>query len=105
MRLIFASCLILGGAVAGGVFPGGLLAFFLAVGSGLSGSAGEIFCFVVNLVFGIGGAFCGGLFARVIRPGARWGYNVLFPTIAGLVTGAAGYFWLEWAISHAEPPL
>jgi hypothetical protein len=105
MRLILASCLILGGALLGGVFPGAALAFHVAAGSGLSGSAGEVVCFAANLVFGVGGAVCGGLVAQSSQQGTRWRYSILFAVIIGLAAGTAGYLWCDWALSHAEPPL
>jgi hypothetical protein len=105
MRLILASCLTLGGAITGGIFPGAILAFCWVANSGLSGSAAELLCFATNLGFGVGGAFCGKLYGRAIQPTASWWYNFLFPAVVGLMAGAVGYFWLDWALSHAETPL
>jgi hypothetical protein len=105
MRQFLSSCLVLGGAVAGGVFPGALIAWCLVASSRLSGSAGEACCFVANLIFGVAGALCGSLLARWIYPGATWRYNVLLVVVSGLAAGSTGYLWLDWVVSHAELPL
>jgi hypothetical protein len=104
MRLL-ASGLIVGGAVLGGVFPGAVLALFLAAGSGLSGSAAERVCFGVNLLLALGGAFCGGHLARVFQLGVGWRYMVPFSALAGLIAGLVGYLWFDWVLSYANPPL
>jgi hypothetical protein len=103
MKLLFPMCLA--GAVIGG-FPGGIIAFFFAAATGISGSAGEAICFIVNLLLAVGGAFAGMLLARVIRgqPKVRIG-EIVLPVFLGGFCGIAGYLWLDWAISHAEPPL
>lgn len=62
-------------------------------------------CFIANLIFGLGGAFCGSALACAVRPNARWQFYLLFPFVAGLVASVIGYQWLDWAISHADPPL
>ena len=33
----------------------------------------------------------------------RWA-DLILPLVLGLVAGAVGYYWLDWEISHADPP-
>jgi hypothetical protein len=102
-KLLFPLCLL--GALIGGI-PGGVLAFYFAAGTGIGGFAGEVICCVANLIFSVGGAFIGILFAKAIRGPSRIEViEVVLPIILGLLCGIIGYAWLYWAISHADPPL
>jgi hypothetical protein len=105
VRRFLSMCLILGGAAAGGVFPGSLLAFLLVVGTGCSGSVAETMCFVANVVLGIGGAFLGSFFSWAIA-GKAWSRSYTVLSVAsGLAGGTAGYFWLSWMLLQVDPPL
>jgi hypothetical protein len=85
--------------------PGSLIAFFFAVATGVSGSEGEAICLAVNLVLGVAGASCGMLAGKSLQGTAfRWA-DLVLPLVLGLVAGAVGYFWLDCAISRADPPL
>ena len=96
--------LTLVGAILGGGFPGSLMAFFFAVATGISGSQGEAICLAVNLVLGVVGSSAGCRQARVSR-GLRFDGSISSAARAGIVAGVVGYFWLDWEISHADPPL
>jgi hypothetical protein len=99
MKWLFPMCLA--GAVLGG-FPGGLAAFFFAAGTG----GGEVVCFTANLLFGVGGAFVGTLLEKEIRGQSKLRFTeIVLPVFLGVVCGIAGYLWLDWAVSHADPPL
>ena len=103
MKLLFPMCLA--GAVIGG-FPGGMVAFFFAAGTGIGGSAGEAICLIVNLLLGLGGAFTGVLLAKAIRGQPKIQVTeIVLPVFLGVLCGVAGYLWLYWAISYADPPL
>jgi hypothetical protein len=106
MRLFVPSCLIVTGAVLGGIIPGASCAHTCAPAlGGLLGSDGKVIWFATNLVFGVGGAFYGGLCGRGIQPTPKWWFIILFSIIAGLVAGAAGFLWWAWMLSLAAPPL
>jgi hypothetical protein len=105
MRNFLAYLLVVIGAFFGGVFPGSGLAFTVACGTRMSGIAGEFICFATNLAFGVAGAFCGNVATRTIKPDATRFSYLLFPIVSGVIAGVAGYFWFDWALSHAEPPL
>jgi hypothetical protein len=95
----------LAGAVIGG-FPGALVAFFFAAGTGIGSSAGEAICFTVNVLLGLGGAFSGMLLAKAIRSQPKIQFTeIVLPVFLGVHCGIAGFVWLDWAISHADPPL
>jgi hypothetical protein len=98
-KSLFSLCLV--GALIGG-FPGAVLAFFFAVGTG----TGEAGCWLANLIFGVGGAYAGMLQAIAIRGQNRIRVvEVVLPAFLGLLCGMIGYVWFDWAISHADPPL
>ena len=100
MKRPFLLCLL--GAAFGGLFPGAVLAFFITVAIGGS----EVFCCSVNLGLAVGSAFIGVLVAKKMR--GQNGFRVadaILPIVLGLACGLAGYEWLYWVISTADPPL
>jgi hypothetical protein len=98
-KLIFSLCLV--GALIGG-FPGAVLAFFIAAGTG----SGEAVCCVANLVLSVGGAYAGMLLAKAIRGQDRFRVvEVVLPAFLGLLCGIIGYAWFDWVVRHADPPL
>jgi hypothetical protein len=89
------------GALIGGI-PGAAPAFFFAVAS----RSGEVGCCLVNLALSIGGACIGMLLSNAIAGRERFRVvDVVVPVLFGLLCGFAGYTWLYWALSHADPPL
>ena len=105
MKRLLPICLGLVGAMVGG-FPEAVVAFHLAVGTGISASPGEAICYVANLLLSVGGAFVGMRLGRAILGQERLkAVDVLLPILLGLICGTVGYLWLDWAISHANPPL
>lgn len=93
MKLLFPMSLV--GAAIGGL-PGGLVAFFFVARIGISGLAGEAFCFVANLFLSLCGAFAGMLVAKAIRGQPRIQLSeIIVPVFLGVVCGIASYLWLE----------
>jgi hypothetical protein len=93
------------GALIGG-FPGAVLAFFIAAGTGKGGLTGEAICCLSTLVFSGAGAFIGILFAKAIRGEHRIrADDVTLPAVLGVICGLTGYALFYWVISHADPPL
>lgn len=105
VRVFLPILLTLAGAILGGGFPGSLVAFFFAVATGVSGSQGEAICLAANLVLGVVGASSGMLAGKTIQRASFRRFDVVLPLVLGLVVGMVGYLWLDWAISHADPPL
>jgi hypothetical protein len=103
MKLLFPICLL--GALVGG-FPGALVAFFVVASTGIGGSMGEAIWFIITLLLSVGGAFIGRLLAKAIRgqDGVQ-STEIILPVVLGLLCGIIGYTVVNWAISHAEPPL
>jgi hypothetical protein len=58
-----------------------------------------------NLIFGVGGAIVFCLLAEGIKPDGARRFPVIVAILTGVVAGLVGYVWLDWALSHAEPPL
>ena len=103
MKLLFPMCLA--GALIGG-FPGGVAAFLFAAGTRTGGSAGEAICFTVNLLLALGGAFTGLLLAKAIQGQPKILFvEIVLALFLGIPCGIAGYHYLDWVISHADPPL
>jgi drug/metabolite transporter (DMT)-like permease len=101
MRICFA---LVGGFI-GGIFPGCLVAFWVAAATGM---LGEVVWPLANVGLGIGGAFLGMVVARTAlnlerQPFRRFDYVLFIGT--GIVFGLCGYCWLYWGLSHANPPL
>jgi hypothetical protein len=105
MRQWLAVSLTLVGATIGGGFPGAWCAFSFSAGTGIGGSRGEAICFIANVILGIGGALCGMLSAKALKGTAFQRIDIVLPILLGSISGMAGYFWCDWAISHADPPL
>jgi hypothetical protein len=105
MRRLISGVLMLIGAGIGGVFPGAFLAFSAAAQTGLSGNTGEALCLLVNLFLGIGGGLLGLIASGAIFYPTVRRSDVIARIVIGLITGAGGYVWCYWAISHADPPL
>ncbi len=103
MKLLFLMCLL--GALVGG-FPGAILAFQIAAFTNVGGAAGEAIWCITTICLSVGGAFFGMLFAKAIRCQERFqSIEIILPLVLGLLCGISGYMVIDWAISHAEPPL
>jgi hypothetical protein len=105
MRKLVPICLVVAGAGIGGIFPGAITAFFVAVSTGIDGLGGEAVCLTANLLFGVVGAVCGKVAGQGAEQKAFRGVDLMVPITLGLVCGMIGFIWLYYVISYADPPL
>ena len=92
------------GAMAGGIYPGSFFAFILAA-SMASGQAGETVCFVLTLAFSVAGVALGFLLFEGCFPNKLRRVDVKLGLALGVLFGIAGYFFCDWMIANADPPL